>query len=169
MENNVVFVKVFWVKVFKNGPSKICGRQPLKNFTLSILEYLNPFEAYYGFLSFFQEDVQTSVRSRFHDPSTNVREAAVDLIGQFILKCPKLIKQYYDMIIDRILDTGISVRKRVIKILRDICLEHPDFEKIPEICLKMIRRVDDEIGIKVSFKFDCCRRIHSKRIFKKSQ
>ena len=20
-----------WVKVFKNGPSKICGRQPLKN------------------------------------------------------------------------------------------------------------------------------------------
>ena len=23
-----------WDKVFKNGPSKICGRQPLKNFTL---------------------------------------------------------------------------------------------------------------------------------------
>ena len=22
-----------WDKVFKNGPSKICGRQPLKNFT----------------------------------------------------------------------------------------------------------------------------------------
>ena len=21
-----------WVKVFKNGPSKICGRQPLKRF-----------------------------------------------------------------------------------------------------------------------------------------
>ena len=21
-----------WVKLFKNGPSKICGRQPLKNF-----------------------------------------------------------------------------------------------------------------------------------------
>ena len=33
-----------WDKVFKNGPSKICGRQPLKNvsstnFTWSILEY----------------------------------------------------------------------------------------------------------------------------------
>ena len=25
-------------KVIKNGPSKICGRQPLKNFTWSILE-----------------------------------------------------------------------------------------------------------------------------------
>ena len=23
---------IIWVKVFKNGPSKICGREPLKNF-----------------------------------------------------------------------------------------------------------------------------------------
>ena len=23
--------KLKWVKVFKNGPSKVCGRQPLKN------------------------------------------------------------------------------------------------------------------------------------------
>ena len=28
-------------KAFKNGPSKISGRQPLKNFTWSILEYLS--------------------------------------------------------------------------------------------------------------------------------
>ena len=28
MINNSTFT---WVKVFKNGPSKICGRQPLKN------------------------------------------------------------------------------------------------------------------------------------------
>ena len=30
-------------KVSKNGPSKICGRQPLKNLTWSILEYFVPF------------------------------------------------------------------------------------------------------------------------------
>ena len=29
---------IIWDKVFKNGPSKICGKQPLKNFTWSILE-----------------------------------------------------------------------------------------------------------------------------------
>ena len=29
--------------VFKNGLSKICGRQPLKNFTWSIIEYFVPF------------------------------------------------------------------------------------------------------------------------------
>ena len=32
-----------WGKVFKNGPGKICGRQPLKNFTWSILEYFAPY------------------------------------------------------------------------------------------------------------------------------
>ena len=32
-----------WDKVFKNGPSKIFGRQPLNNFTWSILEYFVPF------------------------------------------------------------------------------------------------------------------------------
>lgn len=46
-------------------------------------------------------------------------------------------------------DTGISVRKRVIKIFRDVCVEMPNFEKIPDMCVKMIRRVNDEDGIKV--------------------
>lgn len=41
------------------------------------------------------------------------------------------------------------MRKRVIKILRDICLELPDFHKITEMCVRMIRRVNDEEGIKV--------------------
>ena len=32
-----------WVKVFKNGPGRIYGRQPLKNFTWVILECLDPY------------------------------------------------------------------------------------------------------------------------------
>ena len=36
---NKFSLRGIWDKVFKNGPSKSCGRQPLKNFTLSILEY----------------------------------------------------------------------------------------------------------------------------------
>ena len=30
-------------QIFKSGPSKICGRQSLKNFTWSTLEYFVPF------------------------------------------------------------------------------------------------------------------------------
>uniref|UniRef100_A0A2C9MAH1 Nipped-B protein n=1 Tax=Biomphalaria glabrata TaxID=6526 RepID=A0A2C9MAH1_BIOGL len=93
-------------------------------------------------------DMQRGVHGRFLDQSTSVREAAIELVGKFILIQPDLIPNYYDMLSDRILDTGISVRKRVIRIFKDICIEHSDFPKIPEMCVKMIRRVNDEEGIK---------------------
>lgn len=93
-------------------------------------------------------DMQLGVKHSFLDYSTSVREAAVDLVGKFVLSRPELIDKYYDMLSARILDTGVSVRKRVIKILKDICMECPDFPKIPEICVKMIRRVNDEEGIR---------------------
>ncbi|MGH0126190.1 UNVERIFIED_CONTAM: hypothetical protein FKN15_005586 [Acipenser sinensis] len=95
-------------------------------------------------------DMQRGVHGRLMDNSTSVREAAVELLGRFVLSRPQLTEQYYDMLIERILDTGISVRKRVIKILRDICLEQPTFSKVTEMCVKMIRRVNDEEGIKVA-------------------
>ncbi|XP_075218552.1 nipped-B cohesin loading factor [Lycorma delicatula] len=94
------------------------------------------------------KDMQLGVSHSFLDHSTSVREAAVDLVGKFVLSRPELISKYYDMLSARILDTGVSVRKRVIKILKDICIECPDFPKIPEICVKMIRRVNDEDGIR---------------------
>jgi len=93
-------------------------------------------------------DMQLGVKHSFLDHSTSVREAAVDLVGKFVLSRPELIDKYYDMLSARILDTGVSVRKRVIKILKDICMECPNFPKIPEICVKMIRRVNDEEGIR---------------------
>lgn len=95
-----------------------------------------------------RNDMEKGVHGRFLDQSTSVREAAVELVGRFILIRPDLIPKYYNMLSERILDTGISVRKRVIKIFRDICLEQSDFQKIPEMCVKMIRRVNDEEGIK---------------------
>ncbi|ESN96221.1 hypothetical protein HELRODRAFT_189155 [Helobdella robusta] len=95
-----------------------------------------------------RKDMQIGVHNRFTDSSTSVREAAIDLVGKFILVRPELTAQYYDMLSERILDTGISVRKRVIKIFRDICLEQPKFPKIPEMCVKMVRRVNDEEGIR---------------------
>uniref|UniRef100_A0A2K6N2H0 Nipped-B protein n=1 Tax=Rhinopithecus bieti TaxID=61621 RepID=A0A2K6N2H0_RHIBE len=74
-------------------------------------------------------DMQRGVHGRLMDNSTSVREAAVELLGRFVLCRPQLAEQYYDMLIERILDTGISVRKRVIKILRDICIEQVNDEE----------------------------------------
>ena len=42
-----MYICIYGGKVFKNGPSKICGRQPLKNFTWSILEYFAPYVRMY--------------------------------------------------------------------------------------------------------------------------
>jgi len=95
-----------------------------------------------------RDDMQRGVNYSFLDSATMVREAAVDLVGKFILHKEELIDKYFEMLMLRILDTGVSVRKRVIKILKEICLGFPDYPKIPEICVKMIRRINDEEGIR---------------------
>lgn len=47
------------------------------------------------------------------DNSTSVREAAVELLGRFVLSRPQLIEQYYDMLIERILVISSSVYKNI--------------------------------------------------------
>lgn len=93
-----------------------------------------------------RNDLQVAMKNALCDPSTSVREATIDLIGKFILsgQSDDLIDRYYDIIADRVLDTGVSVRKRVIKILRDICVAYPSHPKVPEICSKIIKRVNDD-------------------------
>jgi cohesin loading factor subunit SCC2 len=50
-----------------------------------------------------RSDMQRGVRLSFLDQSTSVREAAVDLVGKFVLSRPELIDKYYDMLSTRIL------------------------------------------------------------------
>ena len=45
---------IIWVKVFKNGPSKICGRQPLKIFTWSFTCHFTHFSHFSQFNSPFK-------------------------------------------------------------------------------------------------------------------
>jgi hypothetical protein len=42
----------------------------------------------------------------------------------------------------------VAVRKRIIRILRDIIDRHPDYEKAPEIIAKIVRRIADEEGVR---------------------
>ena len=63
-----------WDKVFKNGPSEICGRQLLKNFTWSILEY------------FVQmSDWRCPGNNRFHIVTMCFLGAAIDYIYRYIV------------------------------------------------------------------------------------
>lgn len=60
-------------------------------------------------LSILQSDMQRGVHGRLMDNSTSVREAAVELLGRFVLSRPQLTEQYYDMLIERIL-VSCSIR-----------------------------------------------------------
>lgn len=65
--------------------------------------------------------MQKGVHSKFVDMSTSVREAAVELIGRFVLNKPELILQYYDMIIERILvSSSRYLLVQHVKLINDI-------------------------------------------------
>ncbi len=47
-------------------------------------------------------------------------------------------------------DSGVSVRKRVLKIFKDVCVLQPDCVKVDEICLTILKRIEfEEVSVKV--------------------
>jgi cohesin loading factor subunit SCC2 len=95
-----------------------------------------------------RNEVCHSIQYHIADGSALVREAAVELLGKFVLNQPDLVLQYYDMLVVRMLDTSVSVRKRVIKIFKDICTQQEQFPKAVDVYSKMLRRIGDEEGVK---------------------
>ncbi len=64
--------------------------------------------------------VKEAVEQRILDESVSVREAILDLIGRFVLVSPNIADMYLVILVQRLSDSGLSVRKRVVKILKDI-------------------------------------------------
>lgn len=63
--------------------------------------------------------------------------------------------QYFDKVAERIKDTGVSVRKRAIKIIRDMCMSNAGlsgFSDVTSAFIAIISRIgDEESSIQVSF------------------
>lgn len=88
--------------------------------------------------------VQQSLNQRIYDASPQVRDATVDIIGKYIILKPETAKNFYMMLCDRSSDTGLSVRKRVIRLLHELYLISDDKQIKVEIAERIIRRIDDE-------------------------
>ena len=88
--------------------------------------------------------VTVGVHRALNDPSISVREATLDLVGQYIAQRPEFVERYYEVLSRRLADTGVSVRKRVIKILRDLCLRSPGSPRAIEATCHLVSRVGDE-------------------------
>ncbi|XP_077223251.1 PHD finger family protein isoform X2 [Tasmannia lanceolata] len=90
------------------------------------------------------ERVQCAVEGRFCDSAISVREAALELVGRHIASHPDVALKYFEKVAERIKDTGVSVRKRAIKIIRDMCTSNANFSESTIACIEIISRVSDE-------------------------
>eukprot|EP01084_Bolivina_argentea_P244770 409977_1 len=93
-----------------------------------------------------QQNISDRVIEKFKDKSAAVREAAVDLVGHFVIYDDDdhgLICVYFKDLKLRIIDNAVSVRKRVIRIFRQICLKSPSNPLYSEICLCLLNKMSE--------------------------
>jgi cohesin loading factor subunit SCC2 len=90
-----------------------------------------------------QKMVSAAVAQRFQDEAISVREASVSLVGTFVLQSPNSAVGFYPLLLDKLHDEGVSVRKRAIKIFRDLMLTTPSFSGRAAACSVMLQRAAD--------------------------
>ncbi|KAI0078215.1 ARM repeat-containing protein [Panus rudis PR-1116 ss-1] len=89
-------------------------------------------------------NVRNAIEGHLLDSSPAVRDAAVELIGKYMIDSPEVAADYYPKIAERIADTGLSVRKRVIKLLKSFYAVTKDTPSRIDICNKLVLRMLDE-------------------------
>lgn len=89
-------------------------------------------------------NVRRGIESHLLDSSPAVRDAAVELIGKYMIDSPEVAGNYFQKIADRIADTGLGVRKRVIKLLKSYYGVIDDSERRTDICTRLVMRMFDE-------------------------
>ncbi|KAF9925061.1 Sister chromatid cohesion protein 2 [Linnemannia zychae] len=96
-----------------------------------------------------QLNVRKTIALRLQDQSPSVRDAAIELVGKYMLQDPAICKAYYEIVSDRISDTGLNVRKRVLRLLKDMFYKASDPDIRNDISQKLLLRVyDDETTVK---------------------
>lgn len=87
--------------------------------------------------------VMAAVSERLADESISVREAVVSLVGSYIVSTPALANAFHVHLMPRLLDPGVSVRKRCVKILQEILCSNPTYRGRSEACDKLLQRAID--------------------------
>ncbi|KAH8077046.1 hypothetical protein BXZ70DRAFT_709469 [Cristinia sonorae] len=89
-------------------------------------------------------NVRAAIEGHLLDSSPAVRDAAVELIGKYMIDSPEVAGRYYSKIAERIADTGLVVRKRVIKLLKSFYAVTEDRSRHIDICTRLVLRMFDE-------------------------
>ncbi|KAF9190052.1 Sister chromatid cohesion protein 2 [Haplosporangium sp. Z 767] len=91
-----------------------------------------------------QQNVRKTIALRLQDQSPTVRDAAIDLVGKYMLQDATIRKAYYEIVSDRISDTGLNVRKRVLRLLKDMFHKADSPVMRNDISQKLLLRVNDD-------------------------
>ena len=94
--------------------------------------------------------VRAAVEGRTRDPGTMVRSAAMDLVGKHVARDADVAEHYYDVVVERVADVGVSVRKRVINALHDLLRQRTFEFRRPIQALRHLafRVMDDDPGVR---------------------
>jgi len=87
--------------------------------------------------------VRNSVTKRFSDEAISVREAAVSLVGLYVVHSPAVANAFHPAFMVGLQDPGVSVRKRTIKILQDVLCSNPAYKGRAEACTTMLTLAAD--------------------------
>ena len=87
-----------------------------------------------------QPSVKKAVSQRFADDAKSVREAAVSLVGTFVVQTPEVASAFHSSLLRCLTDEGVSVKKRTVRIFRDVLLFNPAYKGRAAACAVMLRQ-----------------------------
>lgn len=87
--------------------------------------------------------VQKAVSLRFADDAKSVRDAAVALVGSFVVNSPEIANAFHSSLIKCLMDEGVSVKKRAVKIFRDVLQSNPLYKGRASACAMLLRQAAD--------------------------
>ncbi|ODV76694.1 ARM repeat-containing protein [Suhomyces tanzawaensis NRRL Y-17324] len=88
--------------------------------------------------------IQDSISSRLLDSSPLVRDAVVDLVSKYLSSKPELIQGFHRAICDCMNDDSVQVRKRVIRLSKEMYINSHSKQVRVNIASKLLMRLADE-------------------------
>lgn len=82
--------------------------------------------------------IKNAVVERFSDESISVRDAALTLVGSYVVHTPAVANTYHRAFLRALNDAGVSVKKRTVKILQDILSTNPAYKGRAAACSAML-------------------------------
>lgn len=87
--------------------------------------------------------IAKALTKRLTDDAISVREAAVSLVGTYVLHSPAVASSFQRSLLSCLTDAGVSVRKRAVRIFQDILTSNPRYKGRAVVCDAMLQRAAD--------------------------